>query len=339
MTPVTPLLKLFATGGTIASRPNAGTGAVSVAMTGEELLTAHPALAEVARCDVVSVAAVNGWNITPSLMMTLAAAIDRALADPAVTGAIITHGTDTVEETLCLLDLVLATEKPVVAAVALRHSAELGADGPRNLLDAARVAVAPSAVGRGPLLVVNQAIHAARDVTKTHTTDLGAFESATGQPEGFIGPDGTVWFTRRPRRTRRIPTERIEPDVFLFKATAGVDARPLAWAIEAGFRGIVIEGSGAGNVPATVVPGIEAAIAQQIPVVLTTRCPRGSLAPIYGGGGGAGGGADLMRLGVIPADGLPSQKARVVLMVALGAGLDRDALCALFAGYAMQRAD
>jgi L-asparaginase len=257
--------------------------------------------------------------------------VRAALAEPGVAGALVTHGTDTVEETAYLLDLVVESEKPVVFAVALRHIGEPGADGPRNLLDAARVAAAPASRGRGALLVANGTVHAARHVTKTHTTDLGAFESPDFGPEGVVGPDGTVRYLRPVQPRRTIAAGRIEPEVLLLTVAAGADDRPLRWALGAGYKGLVIEGSGAGNVPAAVVPGIAAALAAGVPVVLATRCRRGFLAPVYGGGGAAGGGADLMALGVIPADHLPAPKARIKLMVALGTGADLAGVRSLFA--------
>jgi len=324
-----PHLRVFTTGGTIASRRDPATGAVRAAATGDELLHLAPQLATVADLSVDPVAAVNGWNVTPALMFDLAQRVETALAHPAVDGAIVTHGTDTVEETAFLLDLVVHSGKPVVFAVALRHLEEPGTDGPRNLLDAARVAAHPATPGRGVLLVANETIHSARHLTKTHTTNPAAFESPNHGPVGVVTAGG-VRYIRPPEPRRPIAVSRIEPEVFLYKVAAGADDRPLRWALAAGSKGIVIEGSGAGNVPAAVVPGIETALAAGVPVVLSSRCARGFLAPIYGGGGAIGGGHDLTALGVIPADGLPSQKARIKLMVALGATRDLDEILRLF---------
>lgn len=324
-----PRLRVFTTGGTIASRRDPATGAVRAAANGDELIALVPALGDVAELSVEQVAAVNGWNVTPALMFDLARRVEAALADPGVDGAIVTHGTDTVEETAFLLDLVLPGDKPVVFAVALRHLEEPGTDGPRNLLDAARVAADPAARGRGVLLVANETIHAARHVTKTHTTNPAAFESPNHGPAGVVTQDG-VRYLRPPDVSRPIAASRIEPEVFLLKVAAGADDRPLRWALAAGCKGIVIEGSGAGNVPAAMLPGIEAALAAGVPVVLASRCARGFLAPIYGGAGAAGGGRDLATLGVIPADGLPGQKARIKLMVALGATNDLGGIRRLF---------
>ncbi len=325
-----PLLRLFTTGGTIASRRDPVTGAVRTAASGEELRQLVPELVDVAHLEVEPFAAVNGWNVTPLMMFDLAQRIAAALAAPTVAGVVVTHGTDTVEETAFLVDLVLASDKPVVFAVAMRHLGEPGADGPRNLLDAARVAVAPASRGRGVLLVANETIHTAAHVTKTHTTNPAAFESPNHGPTGEVREAG-VRYLHPPTPRRPIAARRVEPEVLLVKVAAGGDDRPLRWALAAGYRGIVVEGSGAGNVPVAVVPGIEAALAAEVPVVLASRCPRGFLAPIYGGGGAAGGGKDLAALGVIPANELPGQKARIKLMVAIGAVDDIEGVRRLFA--------
>jgi L-asparaginase len=325
-----PHLRVFTTGGTIASRRDPATGAVRAAVTGDELIRLVPQLGGVAELSVEPVAAVNGWNVTPTMMFDLARRIEAALGCLDVDGAIVTHGTDTVEETAFLLDLVVASDKPIVCAVALRHLEDPGTDGPRNLLDAARVAADPATRGRGVLLVANESIHAARHVTKTHTTNPAAFESPNHGPVGVVTAAG-VRYLCPPAPRRPIAGSDIEPEVFLFKAAAGADDRPLRWALAAGFKGIVVEGSGAGNVPAAVVSGIETSLAAGVPVVLASRCNRGFLAPIYGAAGAAGGGRDLAALGVIPADGLPAQKARIKLMVALGATRSLDEIRRLFA--------
>jgi L-asparaginase len=312
-----PRVLIITTGGTIASRRDPVTGAVSTAASGEEFLDIVPEARDITDLEVEHFASVNGWNMTPAMMFDLSETLNQRLQRPDLAGVVVTHGTDTVEETSYLIDLRLQSEKPVAFAVALRNISELSPDGPRNLADAISVAASPSSNGYGALVVANQTVHAARYVTKTHTTNLDAFESPDFGPVGLITHEG-VRFLRPPMIRKTIQTSRIETEVFLYKATAGDDARPLLWAISAGFKGIIIEGSGAGNVPATVLPGIEAAIEAGIPVVLTSRVLRGFLSPTYGTGGAAGGGWDLARLGVIPATHLPSQKARIKLMLALG---------------------
>jgi L-asparaginase len=324
-----PRVLVVTTGGTIASRRDPLTGAVTTAASGEELLDIVPQAAEIADLELRNFASVSSWNMTPPMMFELAQLLNGELARSDLAGAVVTHGTDTVEETSFLVDLVLRTDKPVVFAVAMRNLSELGADGPRNLLDAVTVAASPASCGYGSMLVVNQAVHAARYVTKTHTVNPDAFESPDFGPLGLMAHDG-VRYLRPPFKRKPLNLKDIESEVFLHKATSGADDRPLKWAISVGYKGIVIEGSGAGNVPASVLPGIRAAIDAGIPVVLTTRSIRGFLSPTYGSGGAAGGGWDLAQLGVIFADHLPSQKARIKLMVALGITTDLDEIRSMF---------
>jgi L-asparaginase len=324
-----PRILVVTTGGTIASRREPLTGAVTTAATGEELLDIVPQAAEIADLEIRNFASVSSWNMTPPMMFELAQLLNHELGRSDLAGAVVTHGTDTVEETSFMVDLVLRSDKPVVFAVAMRNLSELGADGPRNLLDAVTVATSPASIGYGSMLAVNQTIHAARHVTKTHTVNPDAFESPDYGPLGLMAHDG-VRYLRPPFRLEPLTPKEIKSEVFLYKATAGADHRALKWAISAGYKGLVIEGSGAGNVPASVLPGIRAAVDAGIPVVLTTRSNRGFLSPTYGSGGAAGGGWDLAQLGVIMADHLPSQKARIKLMVALGITNDLDEIRAIF---------
>ena len=325
-----PKIRLFTTGGTIASRRDPKTGAVAAAATGEELLARVPEIGSLAEIDVEAVATVNGWNMTPSLMMDLARRVGAALDGGGLDGVVVTHGTDTVEETAFLLDLVVESSKPVAFAVALRHLDELGSDGPRNLRDAVLVAAEPASRHRGALLVANQAIHAARFVTKVHTTHPNAFGSPGHGPIGFLD-DLDVHYGRPPLPRFPIRTGRVEERVLQVTASGGQDGALLAWGVESGYRGFVIEGTGAGNVPAAMLPGIEAAMAAGLPVVLCSRVPEGPLATAYGGGVAArGGGLDLARLGLIPAPGLPGHKARVLLMAALGSSRDMNVIREVF---------
>jgi L-asparaginase len=327
--PKRPRVLVVTTGGTIASRRDPVTGAVSTAVSGEELLEIVAQSSEIADLEVRNFAAVNGWNMTPPMMFDLAQLLNEELKRPDLVGAVVTHGTDTVEETAYLVDLMLQSDKPVAFAVALRNISELGADGPRNLADAILVAGSSAARGYGCLVVANLTVHCARFVTKTHSANLDAFESPDFGPAAVMANDG-VRFLRPPFKRKPLTADRIEPEVFLFKAAAGADARPLYWAISAGYKGIVVEGSGAGNVPAAVLPGITAAIEAGLPVVLTTRCLRGFLSPTYGSGGATGGGWDLAQLGVIPSSHLPAQKARIKLMLALGVTSNLDEIRNIF---------
>jgi L-asparaginase len=323
-------LRLLATGGTIASRRDPGTGAVVPAVSPDDLLAAVPGLDDVAEVEVTEIDRVNGWNVTPEVMVRTAHAARRALHDDGVDGIVVTHGTDTTEETLYLVDLLAgdATDAgAIVVACAMRSAGEVGADGPRNLLDAARVAVDPAARGRGALLCVNDEIHCARWVTKTDTTNISTFRSWPGGPVGHLELGAPRFVLPTPPRPPA--GDDIDTNVALVKAYTGMDDVLVRWLVdERDIHGLVVEGTGAGNVPGTLVPGIDHAIARGIPVVIASRCVRGRPQPVYGG---PGGGVTLAEHGVIRSNGLNAAKARLALMVALGRDRDPDRVRAWFA--------
>ena len=326
-----PRVAVITTGGTIASRRDPETGAVSAVASPDELVAGAPEIAGLAELVLQPWASVNSWNMTPAMMFDLARDVSDVLRQPDIAGAVVTHGTDTVEESGFMADLVVASDKPVVFAVAMRNLSESGADGPRNLADAVRVAVHPASRGRGALLVANGEIHACRYVTKMNTVSPAAFQSPDFGPAGLVH-GGQVRYLHPPPVRRTLEARELEEQVHIVKAVSGEDSALLAWLCERGALGIVLEGSGAGNVPGTMLPGIEEALHRGLTVALTTRVPGGFLSPTYGSGGASGGGFDLMRLGVLPADHLPSQKARIALMLALGAALPPREIRALLAG-------
>ena len=301
------------TGGTISMRIDPGTGAAVPALSGEEIASRVPGLRRAAKLTLEDYARLPGPHVTPEWMWRLKERVAEIAADPGVDGIVLTHGTDTLEETAYLLDLTLATEKPVVFCGAMRTVSEAGWDGPANLLTAIRTAVHPDAAARGVLIAVGEEVHAAAEGTKWHTQSLDAFRSAHG-PLGSLDR-GQVVFDRPPFRQPPLLAPRLVPDVDLHTMAAGVDDVLLRASLARGARGIVIEATGAGNVPPTALPGIEAAIAARVPVVVVSRCFSGRVAPVYGY---EGGGQMLRERGVIFGGDLPGQKARIKLMVALG---------------------
>jgi len=172
-----PRVVLLATGGTIAIRYDPDEGGPTDRLTGEDLLQAVPGLSDVATVFVEQIANVGSRNITPDIWKTLALRIDELLALPEIGGVVVTHGTDTLEETAYFLDLTVSSDKPVVVVGAQRNASYFDTDGPRNMLNAVRVAVSPEARGKGALVVMNGQINAARDVTKTSTLNVETFRS------------------------------------------------------------------------------------------------------------------------------------------------------------------
>ncbi|MGH9117595.1 MAG: asparaginase [Acidimicrobiales bacterium] len=321
---------LVATGGTIASRPGPD-GAVTTALSGDEVVATVTDIG-VDDVEVVDVASVSSWNVEPDKRAEVAVMCRRALADGRADAVIVTHGTDTVEETAWLTELLAgrATARgPVVFTAAMRNAAALAADGPANLRDTILVARAPTARDRGVLLCANGEVHHARWVTKSDAHALDTFESPGAAPVGRVVAERVAFTLPSPPPPPPPPeVDHVEHHVALLPSYAGLDTDIVDVFVARGARGIVVEGTGAGNVYGGLMPGIERAIAAGIPVVVTTRCRTGAVAPIYGGDGG---GARLAETGVILGGDLSAIKARLALMVALAGGSSMEAVRAWFA--------
>ena len=228
-------------------------------------------------------------------------------------GVVVTHGTDTMEETAYLTDLLYAGNKPVVFTGAQRNAAETDTDGPRNLRDAVRVAASPSAGGIGAVVVMGGSIEGSREATKVHTTDPRAFASPGYGPVGTVTDEGVYIFHPRTRPVNLAQEIEKLPRVDLVKLTAGADGAFLRAAREAGAGGIVVEAFGIGNANHEVLDEVRESVRNDVPVVVASRCPEGRVSPVYGNGGGY----DLREAGAVFGGSLSGQKARLLLMVGL----------------------
>jgi L-asparaginase len=246
----------------------------------EEILAEVPDLGDIARITIADFARLPGPHMTPERMLELASCVEPGLAEAAVSGVVITHGTDTLEETACLLDLVLPSDKPVVLVGAMRNSSELGWDGPANLRSAVRVAAHRGAQGLGVVVVMNDQILAGAEATKSHTESVDTFQSRDFGPVGVVDKDRVI-IARRPVAREPIRATRLEKRVEIVKLSAGSDGQLVRLAVTDGVRGLVLEGLGRGNVPITALPEVERAIASGIPVIVTSRCPRGRVLDTY----------------------------------------------------------
>jgi len=292
------------------------TGGAIPALSGEEIIARVPGLDEIAAFEVINFALLPGPHMTPPKMLELSRGVAAQLADERIAGAVVTHGTDTLEETAYLLDLVLDAEKPVVFVGAMRNSSELSWDGPGNLRAAVRVAADPGVQGLGVMVVMGDQLIAAAEATKTHTEATDTFQSRDFGPLGIVDKDRII-VARRPAHREHLPTERLEERVEIIKLAAGADGRFIDFAVDDGARGIVVEGLGRGNVPVAALSAIGRAIDAGIAVVITSRCPRGRVLDTYAY---EGAGKQLKRMGAVLGGLLPSHKARIKLMVMLGAG-------------------
>jgi L-asparaginase len=309
---------VLTTGGTIASLPDPETGAKRPAVSGEELVASVPGLDQVAEVEIEEAASESSWNLTPDDMLRVARRAREALSEPDVDGVVITHGTDTLEETAFLTDLTVGSEGAVAVVGAMRSPDELSADGPRNLLNAVRVAAAPEARGGGAMVVMGDEVHAARWARKLDTGLSTAFSSPRRGPIGRVSPDSLELPWLPPRGFTIEPPERLSHDVALVSAYPGMRGAAIEAAVEASAAtGLVVEGTGSGNVPGSAVDGVRAVLQRGLPVVIATRVPGGSRGSGYGS---PGGGARLRELGAVGAGPLPSGKARLLLMVLLASG-------------------
>jgi L-asparaginase len=301
-------VRLIATGGTIASLADPVTGAVRPAVSAADLVKTVPGLGPV---EVDEVAHVNGWNVTPATMLEVARRA-AASAEPVV----VTHGTDTVEETAFLCDVTV--ERDVVFAAAMRSGGEIAADGPRNLLCATQVAAA--APGTGAMLVLNDEIHAARWARKQDSSRVSAFRSPSHGRIGTVVPGSVRIALPRPRRFLVPLPDALDRPVPVVQTYTGIEEDLIETVLDAtGAAGLVLEGTGLGNVPGSAQRGIAAAIERGLPVVVATRVPAGGTGAVYGG---PGGGVTLRDMGVIAARELSAARARLLLMLLLASGGD-----------------
>lgn len=312
-------VSLITTGGTIAARRNSKGGEVVVNLAGERLAESiidRPDGIEIRVDDFLNIAS---FAMTLELAFDLAQRINMHLNDADCVGVIVTHGTDTMEETAYLCDLLLTSGKPAVFTGAQRKADDLAADGPRNLSDALRLAASPTGQGLGAVVMFEQQFHAARDVTKGHTSRVDAFNSRSHGKLGEI--DGEVInLSRRPVHRKVYSAARVEPRVELIRMALGSDDRFIRHAAECGAKAIVLEGFGRGNTPPAITDAVNDIVANGVLVVVTSRCGDGRVQPIYGNGGGK----DLEKAGAIFAGDLTGQKARVLVSLLLGAEMTME---------------
>ncbi len=334
-------LTLISTGGTIASTRHAD-GSVSASLSGRELLAGLPArisastlagadtggvspqsgpTVEVAEVEVIDMSVPGSWNLSTQLACSIAD-VARSALEAGSNGVVITHGTDVLEETAWLAELIVRRTTalgPVVFTAAMRHADEFGGDGPRNLADALLLAADPVARDRGALICLNGEVHHARWATKQHSTALAAFISPGRGPVGAMTATGPVFYAASPSPpppavTAADGTTVLGGDVAIVSSHWDINPGLIPWLLDSGVAGIVVEGGGAGNVNGNLADGVLAAIDAGVPVVVTSRCRSGSVAPIYGGKGGF---ATLAAAGAVGSNGLSAGKARLAMQVAL----------------------
>lgn len=251
-------------------------------------------------------------HMTPDIMLRLAHFIESELAKDHYDGVVITHGTDTLEETAYFLHLTIGAPVPIVLTGAMRSSNEVGSDGEFNLITALRVAVSEAARGKGVLVVFNGEIHSAFNVTKTHTSSVDTFKSVHFGNLGMVTKDHVYLFNTPLLKQTHMVTS-LSKRVAVLKVYAGMEPDLLLAVKQLDYDGLVLEVLGQGNVPPSIVDAIAELIAV-MPIVIVSRCFNGIVQDVYGY---TGGGQQLKEIGVIFSNGLNSQKARLKLMVEL----------------------
>jgi L-asparaginase len=325
-----PEVTVFSLGGTISStKGKRSTGVVSN-LTGEDLISAVPELSEVANVSAASFRQVAGSELTMDDVVELAADIERRI-DSGASGIVVTQGTNTIEETVFVLDVLVDREAPVVVTGAMRNPTLPGADGPANLLAAVQVAASDLARNLGAVVVFNDEVHAARYVQKTHTQSPAAFRSPSTGPIGWVA-EGAPRIVLRPVNRHRVAPTTDAPDrrVALLTATLGDDGGLLAGVKQGGYAGLVIEAFGGGQVPSIMVDELSS-LAAEMPVVVASRTGSGeALRRTYGFPGSE---IDLLGRGLISAGLLDGPKARLFLALLLRAGASSDEIADRFDGW------
>lgn len=312
-------------GGTIAST-SSGTAGVVPQLSAQDLIDAVPGLSDVGEVSATSFRQVPSGDLTFSDLVALCGLIKDHVAH-GVDGVVVTQGTDTIEETSFALDVMLDGATPVVVTGAMRHPSMASPDGPANLLAAVRAAASPRSRGLGCLVVMNDEVHAARFVRKMHSSNVAAFTSPVGGPLGWVSEDRVHLATRCSPLDTITAGEGAAPAVALVSCALGDDGRALQSLAALGYRGVVVEGFGAGHVPAVMVSHLES-LAASMPVVLCTRVGAGDvLRHTYGFTGSE---ADLLARGLVSGGSLDGRKARVAMTLALWATAERSEAVASF---------
>ena len=317
-----PVVQFLATGGTIAMKIDPIKNAPVPAISGDDLLATVPDIGKYATIEVNNLSNVPSDYMDPPRWVQLSKAAQAALDRPEVAGVIVSHGTDTLEETAFWLDLTVKSSKPIVLIGAQRNASSSDFDGPRNLLNAARIVVDPQSKDKGVMLAMNNQINSARYVTKTHTGNVETFNSGDF---GFIGevyPDRVI-YANAPQRRQYIPikTEKM-PEVEIIAMYGGADGMALRSAVDRGAKGIVVQALGMGNMNVPMYEAVKYALSKNVPVVVSTRVHNGRVLPSYGF---IGGGKTTSDAGAVMADDLKPAKARILLMLLLQNGIASQA--------------
>lgn len=313
-------------GGTISMKIDEKLKAAVPNLSGDQIMSMVTGIESYAEIETYTFSSLPSPHVTPTMMMELSKMIQKLLDRDDIVGVVTTHGTDTLEETAYFLDLTLNSQKPVIVTGSMRNSSELGYDGPANLAASICTATSQKSMGRGVLVCLNNEINCASEVTKEHSMSLNTFKSPEFGPVGIVDSNEPIYY-RNNLNKQKILTDKFEKNVDLIKACAGMDGKFIDFAVMEGAKGLVVEGTGRGNLPPLMAKSVAKAINRGVIVILVTRCYKGRVLDSYGY---EGGGKDLRKAGIIFGDRLPGQKARIKLMLALGKTENKDEIKEIF---------
>ena len=318
-----PRILVLATGGTIAGQadPRATGAYKSGQITGEQLVQSVPGLDKLAQLSAEQISSIGSQDMNDKVWFALAHRIQQAFDKNEADGVVVTHGTDTLEETAFFLDNVLHADKPVVLVGSMRPATAVSADGPGNLYEAVQVAADPRSRGRGVMAVLDDKIQSARSVTKTNTTSVETFNSPNGGPIGYVDSAGGIRFMAQPsgpkRATYELPANDQLPRVEIVYSHANMDAIPIEDAISHGAKGIVLAGVGDGNTSKQALDALEQAAKKGIVIVRSTRVRSGFVTRNVE--------VDDDKNGFVVSEDLNPQKARVLLQLLIANGVSAPA--------------
>jgi L-asparaginase len=318
---------LIFTGGTIAMKVDNELHGAIPSLSPNEIVSTLSGIDEFNNLEIFEFSQKPSPSITNDDMKTIATKATEFLYQEDIAGVVVVHGTDVLEETAYYLHCVLDSKKPVVLTGSMKNASELGYDGLTNLVSSIRVCLSKESFGKGVLVVLNDQINSASEVTKSHTMSLDTFKSIEFGPLGIVDQGEVIFYRDVTHPTNFRLQNSINDSTYLIKAYAGMNGEYIDHLIEQGATGIVIEALGRGNLPPTMLDAIDRALNVGIYIVITSRCCSGRVLDTYAY---LGGGKDLTNRGCILGGSLNGQKARILLMIATSSGYDYEDIVSLF---------
>ncbi|QMS85803.1 asparaginase [Candidatus Xianfuyuplasma coldseepsis] len=318
---------LIFTGGTIGMKIDQNAHGVIPSLTPNEIIHALTGIEEYPNLIVHEFSRKPSPSITPKDMQSLATLVQDYLNRDDVAGAIVIHGTDVLEETAFYLHCVVQSRKPVVLTGSMKNASEFGYDGVTNLVSSIKVCYADDSMGKGTLVVMNDTINSAIEVTKTHTMSLDTFKSIEFGPLGIIDQGEVIYYRDVTHFKTYNLDNNINDDTYLLKAYAGMTGDYIQHLVNKQARGIVIESLGRGNLPPQTMDALDEALHAEVFVVIVSRCYSGRVLDTYAY---EGGGRDLTNRGCILGGSFNGQKARILLMLAISNNYTYDDIVNLF---------